>query len=57
MVTIVDYWGEEREFDPAQYAKEEYRYPNGDFKFPCGNRSLQMLDLKKCLLKNLGEKH
>jgi len=29
MVTIVDYWGKEREFDPAQYAKEEYRYPNG----------------------------
>lgn len=54
MVTIVDYWGKEREFDPAQYAKEEYRYPNGDFKFPCGNRSLQMLDLKKMLAQEFG---
>ena len=49
MITIIDYWGKEREFEPAEYAKEEYRYPNGDFKFPCGDRSLKMFDLRKLL--------
>ena len=28
MVIIKDYWGREREFEPADYAKEEYRYPS-----------------------------
>lgn len=56
MITIIDYWGKEREFEPADYAKEEYRYPNGDFKFPCGNKSLKMFDLRKLLAQELNRK-
>ena len=56
MITIIDYWGKEREFEPADYAKEEYRYPNGDFKFPCGNKSLEMFDLRKLLAQEFNRK-
>lgn len=54
MVTIIDYWGKEREFDPAQYAKEEYRYPNDNVKSPWGGGNLQMLDLRKMLAQEFG---
>lgn len=53
MVIIKDYWGKEREFDPAQYAKEEYRYSNENIKFPL-NDKLYLVDSRKLFAQEFG---